>query len=195
MIRLIVGLGNSGTKYEQTRHNAGFVFLRAAARRLSVELKAHSKFHGAVGNTRWQARKLWLLEPDTFMNLSGVAVAALANYYRIEASEVLVIHDELDLPPGTARLKKGGGAGGHNGVASVIDHLGARDFLRLRIGVGHPGSADQVVAYVLSKAPLDEFQATADATQRALDVLPDLLDGDVQRAMQRLHTGLADSVH
>lgn len=188
MIRLIVGLGNPGAKYEQTRHNAGFVFLRAAAQQLGVTLKANSKFHGAVGNTRWEARKLWLLEPDTFMNQSGIAVAALANYHKIPSSEILVVHDELDLPPGTARLKKGGGAGGHNGISSVIDHLGARDFQRLRIGVGHPGSADQVTAYVLTKAPRDEYQATGESIVRALDVLPDLLDDDLQRAMHRLHT-------
>ena len=188
VIRLIVGLGNPGSKSEQTRHTAGSVFVRAAAQRLGVSLRRHAKFYGALGNTRWQARKLWLMEPETFMNQSGVAVAALASYHKIASSQILLVHDELDLPPGTVRLKTGGGAGGHNGISSVIDHLGARDFMRLRIGIGHPGQADQVVGYVLTKAPAAQYRAINDAIGRALDVLPDLLDGEVQRAMHRLHS-------
>lgn len=187
MTRLLVGLGNPGARYAKTRHNAGFIFLEAAARQLGAVIKPDAKFHGLVGSARWQARKLWFLMPDTFMNHSGQAVASLASYYGITAPEILTVHDDLDLPPGVARLKKGGGHGGHNGLRSLIANLGGNDFQRLRIGIGHPGDANRVVDYVLAEAPAAEQQAIDAAIAHALALLPYILDGDLQHVMRELH--------
>lgn len=186
MVRLIVGLGNPGARYEGTRHNAGFALLDALARRSHVEFRAESRFHGATAQL--PGTRVRLLKPGTFMNESGRAVQGMAAYFDIEPAQILVAHDELDLPPGTVRLKQAGGHGGHNGLRSIGQQLGALDFLRLRLGIGHPGQADQVTPYVLGRAPADERDALAGAIERALDVLPDVLDGRLEAAMQRLHT-------
>lgn len=188
-LQLIVGLGNPGPEYAATRHNAGFWFVDAVARRWHGVFRAEKKFHGEVARVVIDGRDLWLLKPGTFMNRSGQAVQALARFYRIEPAAMLVAHDELDLPPGTARLKQGGGHGGHNGLRDIIDKLGTRDFLRLRLGIGHPGDKRQVTGYVLKKPGRDEAIEIERAIDRALDVLPDVVTGNLQTAMNRLHAG------
>ena len=186
-LRLIVGLGNPGARYADTRHNAGFQFVDELARREGVSFSANRQFNGDVAEVGFGADRLWLVKPATFMNLSGQAVAPLARFYRIQPDEILVAHDELDLPPGTVRIKKGGGHGGHNGLRDIVARLGSSDFLRLRIGIGHPGHKDLVLGYVLQKAPREEQQAVADAIDRVGPVMPLLREGDVQRAMNELH--------
>ena len=185
---MIVGLGNPGPKYEQTRHNAGFWFVDTVAKRYQGQLRAESRFHGDVCRVQIGSEDVWLLKPDTFMNLSGQAIAALANYYKINIENILVVHDELDLDPGIARLKKGGGHGGHNGLRDSISKLGGKDFARLRIGIGHPGDKSKVHNYVLHQASRDEHIAMDAAIDKALDVLPEIVTGEWDRAMNRLHT-------
>ena len=146
-LKVIVGLGNPGAKYTETRHNAGFWFIEEVARKYSATFRPENKFHGEVAKISLQGKDIWLLKPATFMNRSGLAVKSLLSFYRISAEQLLVAHDEIDLPPGTAKLKTGGGHGGHNGLRDIISQLGTNDFHRLRIGVGHPGSKDQVVGY------------------------------------------------
>ena len=188
-IQLVVGLGNPGAQYEGTRHNAGEDCVRELARQAGTTLRRDAKMHGEVGEALFAGHRLRLLIPDTFMNRSGKAVAALAGFYKIDAGAILIAHDELDLPPGTARFKFDGGHGGHNGLRDIIPALGnRRDFYRLRIGIGHPGSAKQVSGYVLSRAPAAEREATREAIDEALRALPLLLDGDMTRAMTRLHS-------
>lgn len=187
-IRCVVGLGNPGAKYEDTRHNAGFRFVDALARENAVALRAENKFSGEVGRISSAAGDCWLLKPTTFMNHSGRAVAALCNFYRIEAADLLVAYDELDLDPGVARLKTGGGHGGHNGMRDICAALGTRDFHRLRIGIGHPGHREAVVGHVLSRAGRDEQQAIDDAIAAALSVWDKVLMGDLQKAMNALHS-------
>ena len=150
-IRCVIGLGNPGPKYADTRHNVGFWLVDRLARRYGEHLRAENRFSGEVARIRTEAGECWLLKPMTYMNHSGRAVSALARFYKIPVEQMLVVHDELDMAPGVIRLKKGGGHGGHNGLRDIISHLGSRDFWRLRIGVGHPGHRDQVVAAVLSK--------------------------------------------
>jgi PTH1 family peptidyl-tRNA hydrolase len=186
-IQLIVGLGNPGAQYEQTRHNAGFWFVEAVARRHGGSFKSDNKFHGEACKVLVGSRELWLLKPMTFMNRSGQAVAALARFYKIAPENILVAHDELDLPPGEARLKSGGGHGGHNGLRDTIAQLGSREFQRLRLGIGHPGHSSQVTGYVLGKAPADEQIAMENAIERALDVVPLIVGGEPQKAMNLLH--------
>lgn len=186
-IQLIVGLGNPGAQYEQTRHNAGFWFVEAVARHLGGSFRSESKFHGEACKLRLGGEELWLLKPMTFMNRSGQAVAALSRFYKIAPDAILVAHDELDLPPGDIRLKAGGGHGGHNGLRDTIAQLGTRDFQRLRIGIGHPGHSSQVTGYVLGKAPADERQQIETALDSALDVLELAVSGEMQKAMNRLH--------
>lgn len=186
MVRLIIGLGNPGTRYEGTRHNAGFALLDALARRSGTGFRGEARFHGDTAQL--PGTRVRLLKPGTFMNESGRAVQAMAAYFDIEPAQILVAHDELDLPPGTVRLKQAGGHGGHNGLRSIGRQLGALDFLRLRLGIGHPGQADQVTPYVLGRAPAAEREALDGAIDRALDILPDVLDGRMEAAMQRLHT-------
>ena len=182
--RLIVGLGNPGGEYEETRHNLGFWFVDRLARDLKVPLVAQGKFFGRVARDGDR----WLLQPTTFMNHSGQAVAALARFYKIEAQEILVVHDELDLPPGAIRLKQGGGNGGHNGLKDIQAHLTVPDFWRLRIGIGHPGDRNEVVNYVL-KAPRKEEQELIDkALDRCLSAWPKLAAGDYEAAQRVLHT-------
>ena len=184
--RLIVGLGNPGRDYEETRHNAGFWFCRRLAEKLGITLRPESRFHGMTGNQHSQ--KLWLLLPQTFMNRSGQAVSALARFHRITPAEMLVVHDELDIPPGQLRLKFGGGLGGHNGLKDITAHLGTQDYWRLRIGIGHPGDRNEVVNYVL-KPPRREEQADIDdAIARALDLMPLIEKGEWTAATQRANT-------
>jgi PTH1 family peptidyl-tRNA hydrolase len=188
-IQLIVGLGNPGPQYEQTRHNAGFWFVEAIARHHGGSFKSENKFHGEACKVRVGGEELWLLKPMTFMNKSGQAIAALARFYKIPPEGILVAHDELDLPPGDIRLKTGGGHGGHNGLRDTINQLGgSRDFQRLRIGIGHPGHSSQVTGYVLGKAPADEQLEMENAIDRALDVLPLAISGELQKAMNQLHS-------
>ena len=181
--RLIVGLGNPGNEYEDNRHNLGFWFVDRLASDLKVSLTAQGKFFGRVARDGDR----WLLQPTTFMNHSGQAVAALARFYKIEAQEILVVHDELDLPPGTIRLKQGGGNGGHNGLKDIQAHLATPDFWRLRLGIGHPGERTEVINYVL-KAPRREEQELIDrAIDRCLLAWPKLAAGDYEAAQRLLH--------
>jgi PTH1 family peptidyl-tRNA hydrolase len=194
-IRLLVGLGNPGPEYQQTRHNAGQWLLAALAARHGCELVTEKRFYGACGRISIGGRELRLLAPGTFMNRSGQAVAAMANFFKIAPREILVAHDELDLPAGVARLKQGGGHGGHNGLRDTISALGNNaDFLRLRLGIGHPGSSALVTAYVLSRAPEPERAALLGAIDASLDALPDIVTGDIARAMNELHRYKANAV-
>lgn len=186
-IQLVVGLGNPGTKYERTRHNAGFWFVEALARAAGTQLRAENKFHGEACKVRLHGRELWLLKPQTYMNRSGMAVAALANFYKIEPQAVLVAHDELDLPPGAAKLKQGGGHAGHNGLRDIIAQLGSKEFVRLRLGIGHPGHPNEVTGHVLGKTPEAERSAIDAVIDQCVELMPLLLEGDLQAAMNRLH--------
>lgn len=188
-VQLIVGLGNPGPEYHDTRHNAGAIFLEAFARRHGAMLTPENKFSGVSARATVNGHDLRLLQPTTFMNLSGQAVGPLAAFYKIPPQDILIAYDEIDLPPGTARLKAGGGAGGHNGIKDVIRALGNQNqFYRLRIGVGHPGNKAEVANYVLRKAPADEQQLIDDSIERALDVMPLVLSGEWEKAMKELHT-------
>jgi PTH1 family peptidyl-tRNA hydrolase len=190
-IKLIAGLGNIGSEYEATRHNAGFWFVDAYARATGAALKNEKGFFGKVG----RAGGVILVEPGTFMNRSGQAVGALAGFYKIAPEEILVVHDELDLPPGTARIKKGGGVAGHNGLKDIQAKLGTADFWRLRIGVGHPrelGLAQEVVDFVLHKPSREHMGAIDDAIARALAIMPDATGGTMEAAMKKLHTKAAE---
>lgn len=188
-ITLIVGLGNPGSDYRDTRHNAGADFVEAVARRHGATLQPESRFHGLTARLNCHGHDLRLLIPTTFMNRSGQAVAAMARFFRIPPEQILVAHDELDLPPGTARFKRGGGHGGHNGLRDIIPALGnSRDFARLRIGIGHPGHASRVTGHVLSKPGAQERELIDASIDAALDALPLLLDGNDTRAMTQLHS-------
>ncbi|MCL2591646.1 MAG: aminoacyl-tRNA hydrolase [Betaproteobacteria bacterium] len=187
--RLIVGLGNPGAEYAKTRHNAGFWFCESLAYDLGVRFSFESRFHGFVAQVREGSRlPLWLLMPQTFMNRSGQAVVALARFYRIFPDEILVIHDDLDLPPGQMRLKLGGGSGGHNGLKDTTAHLGIPDYWRLRIGIGHPGDRNEVVNYVLKPPRQEERDSILETIDRALAAWPLLACGDWEKATQRLNT-------
>lgn len=188
LVQLIVGLGNPGPKYEQTRHNVGFIFVDELARSKGAAFKLENKFHGDVCKLSMGGEDLWLLKPNTFMNLSGKSVAALARFYKIAPESILVVHDELDIPPGQLRLKQGGGHGGHNGLRDIVAQLGSKEFLRLRVGIGHPGESREVTNYVLGKAPRDEQIEIDAAIDEALRTLPQILDGEMQAAMNRLHS-------
>ena len=188
-IQMIVGLGNPGSEYRHTRHNAGEDFVREVARQYGVVLSSDKKFFGEAGVATINGKPVRLLIPTTFMNRSGQAVAALANFYKIPPAAILVAHDELDMLPGVAKLKIGGGHGGHNGLRDIINALGNDNgFARLRIGIGHPGSAKLVSGYVLKKAPTDEFGLTEDAIYTASKILPQLVDGAWNSAMKDLHS-------
>jgi PTH1 family peptidyl-tRNA hydrolase len=187
-VQLIVGLGNPGAEYEQTRHNAGFWFVDELARVNQCSLRKEARFHAEVGRCTLHGHDCRLQKPITFMNRSGQAVIALADFLRIPPSEILVVHDELDLMPGTVRLKKGGGHGGHNGLRDLIAHLGTQDFMRLRLGIGHPGDRNQVVDYVLHRPGREEREQIDAAIQRALDVMPLAVAGEFERAMHKLHS-------
>ena len=187
-IKLIVGLGNPGREYEATRHNAGFWWVDELAQANKSTFKSEGKFNGLVTRSLVASREIFLLKPQTFMNASGRSVGALAKFYKITAAEMLVVHDELDLPPGTAKLKFGGGHGGHNGLKDIIAHLGTKDFWRLRIGIGHPGDRDDVVGYVLQEPRREEGELIEQAMQRAQDVTPLIVEGKLEAAMLKLHS-------
>ncbi len=190
-IRLIVGLGNPGPEHQHDRHNAGFWFVDALARSQGASLVREAKFFGLVGRARIGSDAVHLLEPSTWMNRSGQAVAALANFYRIAPAEILVAHDELDLLPGQAKLKRGGGHAGHNGLRDIQARLGSADFWRLRLGIGHPRSLQleqEVVDFVLHRPGREQRQQIDDAIDRALDAIALLVEGDPEAAMHRLHT-------
>lgn len=188
-IQLIVGLGNPGPDYDQTRHNAGALFVERLADLKGARLALDKKYFGLVGKFTHQGQDVRLLIPTTYMNRSGQAVAALARFFRIEPDAILVAHDELDMPPGVARLKKGGGHGGHNGLRDIIAQLGNNNgFHRLRLGIGHPGHASLVSGYVLSRAPRSEQELLDRSIDNALEVVPEILAGDWTKAMQTLHS-------
>jgi PTH1 family peptidyl-tRNA hydrolase len=191
-IRLIAGLGNPGREYERTRHNAGFWWVDAIAERKRAEWKKETKFAGHVARVEEGGRDFWLLKPATFMNLSGRSVGNFMRFYQIEPAELLVVHDELDLAPGVVKLKLGGGAGGHNGLADIIEKLGTKEFWRLRVGIGHPGDKDRVPDYVLEKARREEQEAIDPPFDRSLDLLPRLATGRLQDAIAWLHTSPED---
>lgn len=192
-IKLIVGLGNPGVEYRGTRHNAGADFVEQLARDTGAELRSEAKFFGLAGQITVNSHSLRLLIPTTFMNRSGKAVAAIATFYKITPQEILIAHDELDIQPGTARFKRGGGHGGHNGLRDIIPALGNnRDFYRLRIGIGHPGHASKVSGYVLSQPGAADRDRIDASIEEAVRSLPLLLDGDDVKAMTRLHSFSAD---
>lgn len=187
-IRLIVGLGNPGAEYEATRHNAGFWLVDELAR---GELKRETRFNALAAKARINGNEVWLLEPQTFMNRSGQSVGALCRFYKINPDEVLVVHDELDLLPGVARLKKGGSSGGHNGLKDITAALGTQDYWRLRIGIGHPRELklqQAVVDFVLHRPRQEEQAGIDDAISRSLSIIPQLVDGQFELAMKELHT-------
>ena len=187
-IELIVGLGNPGPAYERTRHNAGFWFVDAIAAECGTSLRDEAKFHGQAARVTVHGQQVWLLKPMNYMNRSGEAVAKLANFYKIPLQHILVAHDELDLPPGAVRLKQGGGHGGHNGLRDITARLSGNGFARLRIGIGHPGAKHLVTDYVLGKPPAAEREAIERAVAEAVGELPMILSGELQRAMNRLHS-------
>lgn len=187
MIRLLVGLGNPGPEYEATRHNAGFWWLEAAARKLGVTLLPQRGFFGLAARANTAAGAVWLLQPMTYMNLSGKAVAALARFYKIAPQEVLVAHDELDLMPGQAKIKCGGGHAGHNGLRDIHAQLGSADYWRLRLGIGHPGVKAEVIDYVLRKPTAEHRELIEQTIARSVESLELLLAGEMERAMMKVH--------
>ena len=187
-IVMVVGLGNPGADYENTRHNAGALFVEALARAAGQTLRPEKKYHGLYARIQWQGLDLHLLNPTTFMNRSGLAIKALADFFKIQPQQILIAHDELDLPPGTAKLKKGGGHGGHNGLRDTIAHLGTNDFQRLRIGIGHPGDSRRVTGYVLGRLGKQETEELNAVIDEIMRVLPDAASGKLPGAMNRLHS-------
>ncbi|OGS93257.1 MAG: aminoacyl-tRNA hydrolase [Gallionellales bacterium GWA2_59_43] len=187
-IRLIVGLGNPGREYESTRHNAGFWWLEEFARTHNLSFRSEAKFHGLAARGQLHGHEVFLLKPQTFMNVSGRAVGALVQFYKIAPAEILVVHDELDLQPGVAKLKLGGGHGGHNGLKDIIAHLGTKDFWRLRLGIGHPGERNEVVNFVLNDPRREERALINEAMQRAQDVVHLVVEGKIEAAMLKLHS-------
>ncbi|MHB1566554.1 MAG: aminoacyl-tRNA hydrolase [Acidiferrobacter sp.] len=182
----LIGLGNPGSEHASTRHNAGFWFVDRVAARWGCEWRREPRFSAVAGRVRIEDHEFWLVKPLTFMNASGTTVASLCRYFRLTAADILVAHDELDLMPGTVRLKQGGGAGGHQGLTDIIDHVG-REFWRLRIGIGRPPPRRDLVPYVLGRPGRDEQVAIEDAMDRALAVLPGVLGGASAHAMNLLH--------
>jgi len=188
-VQLIVGLGNPGEKYANTRHNAGVWFINALARAYKSELRLEKKFLGAIASAQIGHTSLRFLVPSTYMNESGRAVAAVANFYRIDSANILVAHDELDLSPGIVRLKNGGGLAGHNGLKDISRALGgAKDYHRLRIGIGHPGAANAVTNYVLKPPSVNDRALIDDGLSKALAVMPSIVIEDWEPAMLSLHT-------
>ena len=188
MIKLFVGLGNPGPEYQGTRHNAGFWWVDALARELKVTLHPEKSFHGHVARAVVNGQTVWLLEPQTYMNLSGKSVSALARFYKIEPAQVLVAHDELDVVPGQAKLKFGGGHAGHNGLRDIHAQLGTPDFWRLRLGIGHPGVKADVANWVLQKPAPDQREAMEDCVSRTIKAVPALMAGEMEKATLLVHT-------
>ena len=187
-IKMIVGLGNIGAEYEHTRHNAGFWFVDELAWQLKATFKSEKKFFGEVARVARPEGDIWLLKPETYMNLSGKAVAALAQFYKIQPEEILVVHDELDIPCGQIRFKLGGGNGGHNGLKDIQAKFGTPNFYRLRLGIGHPGEKHLVVGFVLSKPSAAERQLMDDAIAKSLRAVPDILAGKQEDVVRFLHS-------
>ena len=188
MIKLFVGLGNPGPEYASTRHNAGFWWIDALARELKVQLVMDRSYHGLLARTTQNGQTVWLLQPQTFMNLSGKSVAALARFFKIQPTEILVAHDEMDVLPGEAKLKLGGSHAGHNGLRDIHAQLGSADYWRLRLGVGHPGAKSEVVSWVLKNPSVDHRIAIEQAIDRSIKALPYLLAGDMDKATMLIHT-------
>lgn len=186
--QLVVGLGNPGPQYAETRHNAGFWLADRLVARYGGQFRPETRFKGELCRITVASQPLWVFKPATFMNRSGQAVVPLASFYKIPPEAMLVVHDDLDLPPGTVRLKRGGGHGGHNGLRDIIRLLGSSDFARLRVGIGHPGDSGEVVGYVLRRAPVAEQQAIEAAIDESLREFPAIVGGDWSRAMQTLHS-------
>ncbi|MBI2381480.1 MAG: aminoacyl-tRNA hydrolase [Gammaproteobacteria bacterium] len=186
-VLLIAGLGNPGPQYENTRHNAGVWFLEALARRFNIALSADPKHFGLTGRGRIAGEDVRLIFPTTYMNLSGQGVASLANFFKIAPDQILVVHDELDIPPGSLRLKQGGSHGGHNGLKDIDARLGTRDYHRLRIGIGHPGDKSQVTGFVLGSPPEGERKLIEAAVDEALACVEDLVAGEHAKAQNRMH--------
>lgn len=191
-LRLLVGLGNPGAEHQRTRHNAGFWFIDALAQAHGARFGMESKLHGETAKITLDGQALWLLKPATYMNKSGIAVQSALRYWKIEPEEALVVHDDLDLPPGAARLKFDGGHGGQNGLRDIMAHLGHGGFHRLRLGIGHPGDRNRVTSWVLGRAGVDDENAILDAVGRSLDVLPLAVRGDFNEAMKKLHTSRSE---
>ncbi|WP_239348821.1 aminoacyl-tRNA hydrolase [Snodgrassella communis] len=187
-LRLIVGLGNPGSEYEHTRHNIGFDFIDELAKLWKTSLKEEKKFFGQVARVNLNEGEVWLLKPLTFMNKSGTAVQALAKFYKILPEEILIIHDELDIPCGQVRFKKGGSNGGHNGLKDIQAWLGTPEFYRLRIGIGHPGDRNLVIHYVLHKPQAQEQNLITEAMQKSLAAIPQMLTGEYSSVQQQLHS-------
>jgi peptidyl-tRNA hydrolase, PTH1 family len=190
MIRLFVGLGNPGPEYEDTRHNAGFWWIDELARKLGGSLQVDRNYYGLVArinNAPGASGPIWLLQPMTYMNLSGKAVAPLARFFKIAPEEILAVHDELDIDPGQMKFKQGGGNGGHNGLKDMQAQLGSANFWRLRLGIGHPGVKTEVAGYVLRKPPLAERQAIEDCISKSLESVDLMLKGEMERAMMKIH--------
>ncbi len=188
MIKLFVGLGNPGSEYEATRHNAGFWWVDALAHDWKLSLLPERGFHGLAARANVVGQSVWLLEPQTFMNLSGKSVAALARFFKIAPEEILVVHDELDVLPGQAKLKFGGGHAGHNGLRDIHAQLGTGDYWRLRLGIGHPGVKSEVINWVLKKPLKEQREAIDDAIARTLHAAPALVAGDMEKATMQIHT-------
>ncbi len=187
-IRLIVGLGNPGADYVDTRHNAGFWLVDLLASELGLGFRFEKRYNAEECKFKAEGKDIYLLKPQAFMNRSGQAVAALARYYKITPEQILVLHDELDLPAGTNRIKQAGGHGGHNGLRDIVNHLGSRDFFRIRIGIGHPGDSNEVINYVLHKPSVADLNAIEAANRDTLAVMPLVIEGRIDKAMQALHT-------
>ena len=187
MIRLFVGLGNPGPEYEDTRHNAGFWWVDQLSRQWRTSPSPDKAYHGLVARVNHPQGPTWLLQPMTYMNLSGKSVGALARFFKIAPEEILVVHDELDLQPGEVKIKKGGGAAGHNGLKDITAQLGSPDYWRLRLGIGHPGVRGEVAAFVLRKPPLGERELIDAQILRTLDAVPAMLDGDMEKAQRLIH--------
>jgi peptidyl-tRNA hydrolase, PTH1 family len=187
-IKLIVGLGNPGAEYEATRHNAGFWLVDHLARDGQIFLRHDGKFHGLCGKVKIAGQDVWLLQPQTFMNRSGLSVVALAQFYKILPDEILVVHDELDIAPGLVKLKQGGGNGGHNGLKDIQAHLSTPNFWRLRLGIGHPGNKNEVANFVLKPPRREEQELIDDAILKSLVVIPKIIVGETGAAMSLLHT-------
>ena len=188
MIKLFVGLGNPGPDYEATRHNAGFWWIDALARELKVNLVPERSYYGLAGRTSVNGQSVWLLQPQTFMNLSGKSVAPLARFFKIQPEEILVVHDELDLPPGQVKLKRGGSHAGHNGLRDIHAQLGSPDYWRLRIGIGHPGEKSEVANWVLKKPAPDQRTLIEDSIAHSLKAHTAMLAGDMDKATLLVHT-------
>ncbi len=187
-IKLIVGLGNPGSEYVATRHNVGFWLVDALSEQARQPLNVEPKFKASLATIDYKGHSLKILKPLTYMNRSGECVGAFARFYKITPENILVVHDDLDLPPGTARLKFDGGHGGNNGIRDIVSHLGTKEFYRLRLGIGHPGQKDDVTDYVLTKPSLSDKAKILEAINHTFDVLPDIVEGKMDKAMNHLHT-------